>query len=123
MGHLCPFPPPLPSSPAEQPEIPDGPFTNWADVLEKIRIYDIPLFGIMANTTAMIKNGRVVICSDNPTLFDFICSDTHSKDLARAVYEVLGRKMKIGVSTPEKSKTEKNPLEDLKSKINKFNNN
>ena len=119
----APEPPPLPSSPAEQPEIPDGPFTNWADVLEKIRIYDIPLFGIMANTTAMIKNGRVVICSDNPTLFDFICSDTHSKDLARAVYEVLGRKMKIGVSTPEKSKTEKNPLEDLKSKINKFNNN
>ena len=119
----APEPPPLPSSPVQQPEIPDGPFTNWADVLEKIRIYDIPLFGIMANTTASIKNGRVVICSDNSTLFDFICSDTHSKDLARAVYEVLGRRMKIAVSTPEKAKAEKNPLEDLKNKINKFNNN
>ena len=77
----------------------------------------------MANTTASIKNGRVVISSDNPTLFDFICTDTHSKELARAVYEVMGRRMKIAVSNPEKNKTEKSPLEDLKNKINKFNNN
>ncbi len=119
----APEPPPIPSAPSETAEIPDGPFVNWADVLDKIKIYDIPLFGILANTTAMIKNGRVVICSDNPTLFDFICSDTHSKDLARAVYEVLGRRMKIAVSNPEKAKAEKSPLEDLKNKINKFNNN
>ncbi len=115
--------PQAPAPVADQGEIPDGPFTNWADVLDKIKLYDIPLFGIMANTTASIKNGRVIISSDNPTLFDFICSDTHSKDLARAVYEVLGRKMKIGVSNPEKAKAEKSPLEDLKNKINQFNNN
>ncbi len=118
-----PEPPPPPAPPAEQSEIPDGPFVNWADVLDKIKLYDIPLFGIMANTTAMIKNGRVVISSDNPTLFDFICTDTHSKELARAVYEVMGRRMKIAVSNPEKAKAEKSPLEDLKNKINKFNNN
>ncbi len=116
-------PPPPPAPPAEMSEIPDGPFVNWADVLDKIKLYDIPLFGIMVNTTATIKNGRVVILSDNPTLFDFICTDTHSKELARAVYEVMGRRMKIAVSNPEKAKAEKSPLEDLKNKINKFNNN
>ena len=114
---------PVSAPPAEQSEIPDGQFVNWVDVLDKIKLYDIPLFGIMANTTAVIKNGRVVISSDNPTLFDFICTDTHSKELAKAVYEVLGRKMKIAVSNPEKAKAEKSPLEDLKNKINKFNNN
>ncbi len=119
-----PDPSPAPVAPAaEQSDIADGPFVNWHDVLEKIKLYDIPLFGIMANTTAMIKNGRVVICSDNPTLFDFICTDTHSKELARAVYEVLGRRMKIAVSNPEKAKAEKSPLEDLRNKINNFNNN
>ena len=119
-----PEPSPAPVAPAaEQSDIADGPFVNWHDVLEKIKLYDIPLFGIMANTTAMIKNGRVVICSDNPTLFDFICTDTHSKELARAVYEVMGRKMKIAVSNPEKAKAEKSPLEDLRNKINNFNNN
>ncbi len=119
----APEPPQAPVQPAEPADIPDGPFSNWPDVLDKIKLYDIPLFGILANSTAVIKSGRVVISSENPTLFDFICTDTHSKELARAVFEVLGRRMKIAVSTPEKNKAEKSPLEDLKSKINKFNNN
>ncbi len=119
----APEPAPLPKPPVQENNIPDGPFINWVDVLEKIKLYDAPLFGILANSSAIIKNGRVLICSENTTLFDFICTDTHSKELARAVFEVMGRRMKIAVSTPEKAKTEKSPLEDLKSKINKFNNN
>ncbi len=115
----APLPPPPPE---ETDSVPDGPFSNWADVLDKIKVYDIPLFGILANSTAVIKSGRVVICSENPTLFDFICTDTHSKELARAVFEVMGRKMKIAVSNPEKQKTAASPLENLKSKINQFNN-
>ena len=115
---------PLPPAPPEEPsEISDGPFPGWAEVLEKIMKYDIPLFGILANSTAVIKSGRVVICSENPTLFDFICTDTHSKELAKAIYEVVGRKMKIAVSNPQKQKKETSPLENLKDKINKFNNN
>ncbi len=117
---------------AEQPEeapaettspVDDGPFYNWSDVLEALKKYDIPLFGIMAGSTAVIKNGRVIINSENPTLFDFICTDTHSRELARAIYDVLGQKMKIAVSNKEKSKASANPLEDLKNKINSFNNN
>ena len=117
---------------AEQPEetpaetaspVDDGPFYNWSDVLEALKKYDIPLFGIMADSTAVIKNGRVIINSENPTLFDFICTDTHSRELARAIYDVLGQKMKIAVSNKEKAKAPTNPLEDLKSKINSFNNN
>ena len=111
--------PPLPAPP--EADIPDGSFDAWPEVLEKIMRYDIPLFGIMANSTATIKNGRVVIHSDNPTLFDFICTDTHSKELARAVYEVVGKKMKIAVSNNEKPKAATSPLENLKNKINTFN--
>ena len=115
----------LPPPPAAETDsaIPDGPFENWPEVLDKIKIYDIPLFGIMANSTASIKNGRVVIHSENPTLFDFICTDTHSKELARAVYDVMGRKMKIAVSNNEKPKQATSPLENLKAKINNFNTN
>ncbi len=113
------------SEPAAESASPvdDGPFYNWSDVLEALKKYDIPLFGIMANSTAVIKNGRVIINSDNPTLFDFICTDTHSRELSRAIYDVLGQKMKIAVSNSEKQKTETNPLENLKNKINSFNNN
>ena len=116
--------PPLPSAPEDDSSIADGPFLNWSDVLEKVMKYDIPLFGILTDSTAVIKSGRVVISSDNPTLFDFICTDTHSRELSRAVYEVLGRKMKIAVSNPEKIKSAaQSPLENLKNKINQFNNN
>ncbi len=113
-------PPPVPETDSA---IPDGPFENWPEVLDKIKIYDIPLYGIMANSTASIKNGRVVIHSENPTLFDFICTDTHSKELARAVFDIMGRKMKIAVSNNEKPKQATSPLENLKSKINNFNSN
>ena len=115
-----PSAPPPASAPAEN-DISDGSFENWADVLEKLKIYDIPLFGILANSKASIKNGRLIIHSENPTLFDFICTDTHSKELSRAVFEVMGRRMKIAVSNNEKPKAEKSPLENLKAKINQFN--
>ena len=118
-------PPPAPPAPETETEISvsEGSFEQWPEVLDKIRIYDIPLFGIMANSTASVKNGRLVIHSENPTLFDFICTDTHSKELARAVFEVVGKKMKIAVSNTEKPKTATSPLENLKAKINNFNNN
>ncbi len=119
----APLPPPPPSAPQEEAQLPDGEFENWADVLDKIKIYDIPLFGILANSSASIKNGRIIIHSENPTLFDFICTDTHSKELARAVFEVMGRRMKIAVSNNEKPKTATSPLENLKAKINNFNSN
>ena len=118
--------PPLPQTPpAEEPApaISDGVFSGWSDVLDKLLKYDIPLYGILAGSSANIKNGRLVINSDNPTLYDFICTDTHYKELAKAVYEVVGQKMKIAVATAEKPKASSSPLEELKNKINKFNNN
>ncbi|MBO5409668.1 MAG: DNA polymerase III subunit gamma/tau [Clostridia bacterium] len=118
--------PPAPAAaPAVQDatDIPDGPFGNWADVLQALKKYDIPLFGILATSTAVIKSGRVVISSENPTLYDFICTDTHSRELARAIYDVMGRRMKIAVAKNEKPKENSSPLENLKNKINQFNSN
>lgn len=129
----APPPPPAeenePPAPAAAPaaqdaaDIPDGPFGNWADVLQALKKYDIPLFGILATSTAVIKSGRVVISSENPTLYDFICTDTHSRELARAIYDVMGRRMKIAVAKNEKPKENLSPLENLKNKINQFNSN
>jgi len=111
------------SAPNDEP-VPDGEFRNWSEVLEKLKTYDIPLFGIMSGSTASFKNGKVMISSSNPTLFDFICNDSsHSKFLSKSIYEVLGRKMKIAVSTNESKPAEKSPLEKLKIKIDNFNNN
>lgn len=115
------------ASASPEDEIPDGEFRNWSEVLEKLMQYDMPLFGIMSNSTAVIRSGRVLISSENPTLFDFIKNDgSHAKLLSKSISEVLGRRMKIGVSTAKESAEKENaksPLEDLKGKINDFNNN
>lgn len=117
-----PLPPP--EEPPVPDIIPDGEFKNWSEVLEKLQKYDMPLFGIMSDSTATFKNGKVCIHSSNPTLFDFICNDsTHSRDLSKAIYEVLGRKMRIAVASNENKTAAKNPLENLKSKIDTFNKN
>ncbi len=119
--------PPVPQTPPPADDVastvPDGPFSGWSDVLDKLLKYDIPLYGILAGSSANVKNGRIVINSDNPTLYDFICTDTHYKELAKAVYETVGQKMKIAVATVEKPKAASSPLEELKNKINRFNNN
>ncbi len=113
-----------PAEATEQKQIvDDGPFYNWSDVLEALKKYDIPLYGILATSSAVIKNGRVIINSENPTLYDFICADTHSRELSRAIFEVLGQKMKIAVSNTEKARAATSPLDDLKNKIGNFNNN
>lgn len=120
-----PVPPPeeVTTAPAPADDIPEGELRCWPDVLEKLQKYDMPLFGIMSDSTATVKNGRILINSSNPTLFDFICTDTHSRDLSRAIFEVVGKKMKIAVSSSEKQKKEQSPLDNLRGKINSFNNN
>ena len=127
-----PDPPPPPEAPPAAPQtsaqpaapaqtLPDGPFEAWAEVLDRLKTYDMPLFGILAETSAQVRSSRLLINSDNPTLYDFICSDTHSRALSRAVADTLGFRMKIAVSKAEKPKETVSPLENLKSKINVFN--
>lgn len=109
-------------APASSQKFPDGPFDRWLDVIEALKKYDMPLVGILIGSTANFINGGIQIISDNPTLYDFIRSDSHSVDLKRSVQEVLGESVKMSVKKLAPAETVKNPLADIKSKINTFNN-
>lgn len=106
--------------------LPDGPFTEWPDVLEVLTRYDMPLYGLLFETTASIKGDRVIIKTTNSSLVDFISGENkvHYVDLVRSIYEVTGLKMKIVVNcVKEKEEFEgKSPLELLLDKVNDFNN-
>ncbi|MBR6940209.1 MAG: DNA polymerase III subunit gamma/tau [Clostridia bacterium] len=119
--------PPEPSVPSF-PGLPDGEFIDWAEVLEKLMTFDLPLFGILSGSSASVVNGRIIIYTDNPTLTDFIESDnrTHYVELMRAIFTVTGKKPKIAVKYTGKNssvneKEENSPLSSLKNKIDKFN--
>ena len=118
-------------SPAPQTETPaktgTTEFTQWAEVLEIVKKRDLPLYYMLKATSAYIKDDiNLVIRTDNQQLFRFITEkDTsHAKELSAAVTAVTGKKYKLRIDDKNgASETKKkNPLEDLRSKINTFNN-
>lgn len=106
--------------------LPDGPFTEWPDVLETLTKYDMPLYSLLFETSASIKDDKVIIRTTNSSLVGFISGENkvHYVELVRSIYEVTGLKMKIVVNcVKEKEESdEKNPLELLLDKVNDFNN-
>lgn len=119
-----------PVTPAEMPEIANkryanGLLTEWPDILEKVKLSDAPLFGMLLGTTALMHDGKIVIKTENPSLRDMIIRDSHYIELNKAVYEVMGKKIKMSVSCTQNQVQNKtgSALENLKDKIDKFNNN
>ncbi len=102
-------------------------FTQWAEVLETVKKRDVPLYYMLRTTSSYIREGIfLVIRTENNQLFRFITdkNTSHAKELSAAVTAVTGKKLRLqiddkGAATVQK----KNPLEDLKSKIDSFNNN
>lgn len=114
-------PAPASSAPAEG----SREFTAWPEVVDKLKALDMPLSVLLANTTAFVSKGtHLVIRTDNPLLFKFIQSESHSVALRKTVFAVTGEKLKLAVKDNEVKKNDPgNPLADLKNKINAFNNN
>ena len=120
--------PETPPAQAETPVITGNvEFTSWAEVLEEVKKTDAPLYYMLNTTTSYIRNGtHLVIRTNNSLLYKFITEkDTsHAKDLSAAVAAVTGRRYKLSID--DKGTTavtqKKNPLDNLKDKIDSFNN-
>lgn len=129
-----PVQPEVQSVPETKPEpdvptfIPDGPFSDWAEVLENLMKSDLPLFGLLSDTSASVNMGKLVIQTSNRSLFDFINNEkdkTHYRNLLKAVFDVTGQKMKVVIhcvsEKQSQESTSNSPLDNLMDKINKFN--
>lgn len=114
--------PPVPEPEKEKPlEPPGAPAAGWPEILEKLKLYDAPLFGLLANSEAKIKDGRILIGSGNSALGDFLRRESHLKELLRAAFEVSGKRFKIEIEAPVKISSAEAGLEKLKNKIDAFN--
>ncbi len=123
---LPPPPPPPVEAPVEPGEAPvREDVAEWPEIIEYLKKTDVPLSVLLTSTTAFISRGtKLVICTDNPLLFGFIKSESHSTELRKAIYAVTGKKLGIAIKdNPAANQVKKNPLENLKSKINEFNSN
>ena len=116
-----PPPPPETESPAAADTSTDTDtlFTGWGEVLEKLNVTDKPLLGILGTSSAYIRGDFLLIKCDNPVFSQFIRQGSHANAIKIAVYEVTGKKFRLGIYKSEESKAIKNdPLADLVSKIN-----
>ena len=94
----------------------ETPFDGWAEVLDILRKSCPPLFGLLDGTTALLKNGGLIICLDNPLLAQLLKEGGNKQQLQEAVRQVTGQvyPMALRQKQPEK-KPEFDPLSQLLS--------
>ena len=116
--------PPAPVRPAEK-QIADNSgdgdilFTGWGEVLEKLNVTDKPLTGILGISSAYIRGEFLLIKCDNPVFSQFIRQGNHANAIKTAVFEVTGKKYRLGIYRSDDSSAAKSdPLADLVNKIN-----
>ncbi len=85
--------------------------------MEIIYKTDIGIYGILNDATAYIRGEHFLFESSNPTLRQFIVMPTHKKAIKQAIFDVTGKRYKLGIFKNSEEKNEKkDPLEDLISK-------
>ena len=113
-------PPPPPEAPADETSADvDTLFIGWGEVLQKLDITDKPLIGILGNSSAYIRGEFLLIKCDNPIFSQFIRQGNHANAIKTAIFEVTGKKYRLGIYKGEETAAKTNdPLADLVNKIN-----
>ncbi len=94
-------------------------FMGWGEVLEKLNVSDKPLTGILGQSSAYIRGEFLLIKCDNPVFSQFIRQGNHANAIKTAVFEVTGKKFRLGIyKSDEKKSAVNDPLADLVNKIN-----
>ena len=93
---------------------------QWAEVLSELMKTNMPLWGVLVNSQAVINGDYVLIKSDNPTLSEFIKKDGNSRSVKEAILRVTGKRYRLGLykhtaaqDDGAQKKVYKDPLQDL----------
>ena len=93
---------------------------DWAEVLNELTKINMPMWGVLNGSSAIVREDRVLIVSDYPTLNEFIRRPGYSRDVKLAIYNVTGKKYRLGLyngsGAPTASSVNakpKDPLQDL----------
>ncbi len=97
--------------PAEDSE---APFTQWGDVLDTLLKTCIPLYGVLAGSTAILKGEMLLICTDNAMFKELLAQDNNKKMLMEAIRQVTGQTYRMGLRrTVTVKKQDDDPLSQL----------
>ena len=104
---------PSPTAPIPAP-VGEQPFDAWVEVLDYMRTSCPPLFGILDGTTALLKDGSLVICVENPLLAQLLKEGGNKQQLQNAIQHVTGQTFPMALRRKQQVKTPENdPLSQL----------
>jgi DNA polymerase-3 subunit gamma/tau len=97
---------------------------DWAEVLSELTKTNMPLWGVLNGSSAIIRGDYVLIKSDNPTLSAFIKTGGNARDVKEAVLRVTGKRYRLGLysgaaapkAAAQPAAAPKDPLENLISR-------
>ena len=73
------------------------PFERWNDVLDTLSGACPPLYGVLVDSTALLRGDYVLICTDNDMFKALVTRDGNKNVLLGAIRSVTGRNHRIGV--------------------------
>ena len=93
----------------------------WAEVLQELTTINMPMWGVLVGSSAVVQGDFVLIKSENATLNSFIRTGRNARDVKQAVYNVTGKNYRLAVhSNPAEQSAQqtakKDPLDDLISR-------
>ncbi len=97
----------------------DQPLEQWPEVIQEIRKNNMPLWGVLDNSSAYIHGDFVLVDCQYPTFSQLIRQGSNASDVKKAVYAVTGQKYRLGIyKRSEEAQTQKkDPLDDLLNKM------
>ncbi len=105
---LPPPPPPAEDSGEEQP------FLQWAEVLRALKQSCPPLFGVLADSSALLKDGKLIICTENAMFKELFMMGNNKDLLMEAIKQAAGTTYRIGLRrTQVVDKAAHDPLSQL----------
>ncbi len=90
---------PAAPAPAAKP-LPNGECAAWADILQELKTVNMPMFAILADSSARVQDQYLVIASPNPSVGAMLKTGSNAVDLKKAVFSVTGCRYKICVERP-----------------------
>ncbi len=100
---------------AEKPkpkELPEGELNCWQDIVQELKTINMPLSGLLIDSTAAVSGKFIVIYSGNSSIGALLKLNNNLADLKKAVFNVTGAVYKIGVKKPETAEPTPDPYAD-----------
>ena len=82
---------------ASEPVNNNSKVTEWPEILERVKAYNMPIFGVLYNTTAYFSNNRILIKGTPDSFKDMVNNNAKNReDIKNAIKDVLGKAYNIG---------------------------